>query len=312
MTVHRCSSVVFLAVFVMGFLFGGCATPGTPAHDTGTAPDENFHIYIAFGQSNMQGPGGVEAQDLEGISSRFRVLNVISDIYNGEYRAPGQWYRAVPPLIIPDKNKINWKGLPTGLSPVDYFGRTLTENTQDTVKIGVIAIASGDLALAAFDKTRAFEYYDNGASATAKQGMDRYNRNMYGSIIQMARIAQRDGVIKGIIVHQGESGTGLNNVRWGDLLKTIYNDILSDLGLEPNSIPIIVGQTFNGESGNTDGDLIIAGHFIPNAHTVSSVGCEGRLEPDGISIDNIHFGSAGLRELGRRYAYKMLELVYQD
>ena len=117
------------------------------------------------------------------------------------------------------------------------------------------------------------------------------------------------GVIKGIIVHQGETGVGFKNVRWGDLLKTIYDDILSDLGMEPNSLPILVGQTFGGGSGNTGGDLDAIGDFIPKAHVVSSVGCEGRIEQDG-SIDNVHFGSAGIRELGRRYAHKMLELVY--
>jgi hypothetical protein len=258
----------------------------------------------------MQGPGGVEAMDLEGTSGRFLVLNVIPETYSGEYREAGQWYTAVPPLIIPDKNIINWKGLPTGLSPADYFGRTLAENTPDNIKIGVIAVASGDLALAAFDKTRAMDYYRSGASPTAKQGMDRYNHDMYGHIIRMARIAQQAGVIRGIILHQGETGTGLDGIRWGDLLKTIYDDMLSDLGLAPNSIPIIAGQTFNGGSGRTDGDIDNIGSYIPHAFTVSSAGCEGRLELDGITIDNVHFGSAGLRELGRRYARKMLELNY--
>ena len=302
--------LVFSAILAAGLLLG-CGSINA-AHDGGMAPavpDDNFHVYIAFGQSNMQGPGAIEAQDREGINSRFQVLNVMPDIYNMEFRGEGQWYRAVPPLLIPDRNIINWKGLPTGLSPADYFGRTLVENTPDTVRICVVAIASCDLALAAFDKTRSSHYYHNEASETARQGMDRYSRDMYGAIIRMAKIAQRSGVIRGIIVHQGETGVGLPDVRWGDLLKTIYDDMLADLGLEPNSLPILAGQTFNGGSGRTGGDLNIIGHFIPNAHMISSIGCEGRLEPDG-TIDNIHFGSAGLREIGRRYGYKMLELNY--
>ena len=28
-----------------------------------SAPDPNFHIYLAFGQSNMEGQGTIEAQD---------------------------------------------------------------------------------------------------------------------------------------------------------------------------------------------------------------------------------------------------------
>jgi hypothetical protein len=314
----RCLALAFLIIF---WLFaGGCSTvPGARSQGSEelyTIPegaDPNFHVYIAFGQSNMQGPGGVEAQDKEGVSDRFLILNTLPGVYNGENRAAGQWYKAVPPLIIPDRNRINWKGLPVGLSPVDYFGRTLTENTPDEIRIGVIAIASGDMGLAAFakDNRAVMRYYNGTASDTAKQGMDAYRRRMYERIIEMARLAQKDGVIKGIIVHQGESG--VNNVSgegWGDLLESIYNDMLSDLGLEPNSIPILVGQTFNGGSGRTDGDLRNIDDFIPNAHVISSAGCEGRLEPDGVSIDNIHFGSAGLRELGRRYGAKMLELNY--
>jgi len=304
-------SGIFTAFSIFLLACGGCSN-NSPAK--GHKPNEPVvHIYIAFGQSNMQGPGGIQAQDKTDISGRFQIFNVLPGVYNGENRAEGQWYKAVPPLIIPDKNLINWKGLPTGLSPVDYFGRTLTENTSENITIGVIAAASGDLGLAAFAKDNAvvMAYYNGTASSTAKQGMDNYGKNMYGRIISLAKLAQKDGIIKGIIVHQGESGVNnTSGVGWGALLKTIYNDMLSDLGLKPNSIPILIGQTFNGGSGNTNGELNRVQEFIPKAHVISSAGCAGRLEPDGVSIDNIHFGTEGLRELGKRYGNKMLELTY--
>jgi hypothetical protein len=143
--------------------------------------------------------------------------------------------------------------------------------------------------------------------------MERYDRNIYGAIIETARLAQNTGVIKGIIVHQGESGVGFEGISWTSLLKTIYDDILSDLGLKPNSVPILLGQTFNGGTGLTDGALNADNRIretIPAARVISSEGCAGRLEPDGISIDNIHFGSEGLRELGRRYGQAMLQINY--
>jgi hypothetical protein len=317
-------SGAFWVIMITGLLMGGCSGAGPlkekadditlPPQDDGLPEDpspaeQNFHIYLAIGQSNMQGPGAIEDQDRRGISDRFRVLNVLAETYNGENRAAGQWYKAVPPLIIPDRNLTNYLGLQTGLSPADYFGRHLMENTPETISIGVIAIASGDLALAAFDKTRARDYYDGSASSTAKQGMDKYNKNMYASLIEMARIAQELGVIKGIIVHQGETGAGLTGVGWGDLLKTIYDDILADLGLAANSIPILVGQTYNGGAGKTGGDLNNIRNFIPNAYVISSAGCAGRVGANG-QVDGVHFGSAGLRELGTRYGAKMLELNY--
>ena len=316
---------VFPLVVIFGLLIGGCAgTPkeGAPLLNPDSGVNQNFHIYIAFGQSNMQGPGEIHAQDKEGVSDRFRILNVLPDVYNGEDRAAGQWYKAAPPLVIPDRNEINWLGIKTGLSPADYFGRTLTENTPEHITIGVIVVASGDLALAAFDKARAPDYY-NGAgtvdgrpSATEKQGMDRYQNagyaNIYDAIIQNAKIAQQTGVIKGIIVHQGESGAGFADINWSDLLKTIYDDMLLDLGLAPNSIPMLLGQTWDGGTGRTDNALNSdhrIQHTIPNAWIISSQGCTtGRTGPQ--QPDNTHFGSEDLREFGTRYGQKMLELNY--
>jgi hypothetical protein len=41
---------------------------------------------------------------------------------------------------------------------------------------------------------------------------------------------------------------------------------------------------------------------IPTAHVISSAGCEARR-------DRLHFTPAGYRELGKRYAEKMLTLL---
>ena len=37
------------------------------------APDPNFHIYLAFGQSNMEGQGDIGSQD-KNVDDRFQVL----------------------------------------------------------------------------------------------------------------------------------------------------------------------------------------------------------------------------------------------
>jgi len=311
-----------MLVVMISLLIMGCSTPGSNKKNGVVTEEPNFHVYIAFGQSNMQGPGIIREQDKEGISDRYRILNVVDGRYAGEDRVAGQWYKAVPPLIIPDSNLTHWTGSFTiGLSPADYFGRTLAEKTPEHITIGVVAVASGDLALAAFHQTKADDYYQGiGAvsgrpSDTEMQGMNRYKNagyaNMYDAIIKNAKIAQETGVIKGIIVHQGESGPGLNGVAWTDLLKEIYDDMLSDLGIAPNSIPILLGQTWNGGSGNTGGALAsdsVIKAVLPNAWIISSTGCTGRTGQG--QPDNTHFGSDGLQLLGTRYAEKMLELNY--
>ena len=39
--------------------------------------DPNFHIYLCFGQSNMEGNARIEPQDLEGINSRFKMMAAV-------------------------------------------------------------------------------------------------------------------------------------------------------------------------------------------------------------------------------------------
>jgi len=312
---------VLSVIFIVGLLTGGCAKKPSAAQQS-TPAGEEFHVYIAFGQSNMQGPGEIRPQDKTGISGRWRILNVVADTYAGENRDKGQWYTAVPPLIIPDSGLVNYLGLNIGLGPSDYFGRTLVAGTPEHIKIGVVAVANSDMALAAFHKTKADNYYQGvGAvsgrpSATEMQGMNRYKNvgyaNMYDAIIKNAQIAQQTGVIKGIIAHQGESGVGLSGIAWAAMLKEIYDDMLADLGLAPNSLPILLGQTWNGGSGQTGGALTgnsVIQATIPNAWIISSQGCGGRT--GNRQPDNTHFGSAGLELLGTRYGKKMLELVYK-
>ena len=301
--------------------------------------NSNFHIYIAFGQSNMHGPGAIETVDRENVTDRFKILNVIADTYAGESRAKSQWYKAAPPLIIPDSGLTNYLGIPIGLSPVSNFGWTLTQSPSvpADIAIGVIAVAHGDLGLAAFSKNNSIVqgYYNGSASSTVKQGIERYRAystggngydGLYQAIVQNAKIAQETGVIKGIIVHQGESGIAnsgtISNYTWGAMFKAIYDDLLADLGLEPNSIPIIAGQTYGGQgptstggSGNTEGALasetvLRTATGLSNVHLISSASLPGRTNSQG-QYDYTHFSAEGIRRLGANYANKMIELIYQ-
>ena len=316
---------VLLLIAVIGM--GGCQS-AAPGVDVETAGIDELHVFIAFGQSNMQGPGTIRPQDRAGASDRWLVMNVVAGRYAGVNRTPGRWYRAVPPLIIPDNSLNHWTNTFTiGLGPLDYFGRTLAENTPDNVAIGVIAVAHGDLALASFHRTRAEEYFAPGSggegreanrpSTTERSGWTRYRNagyaSLYDAIIANARIArEQGGIIKGIIFHQGESGRGLTYTTWHEMLREIYDDILADLGLEPNSIPILLGQMWNGGTG--PGGMLNADNriqnYIPNAWVISTAGLtQGRVGRD--QPDNIHFGSADLEGLGKRYAEKILDLIYR-
>ena len=120
----------------------------------------------------------------------------------------------------------------------------------------------------------------------------------------MAKLAQQTGVIKGILLHQGESNT--NDLEWPKRVGKIYGDLIKDLNLEAGKVPLLAGETVNEEQGGATASVntIIAElpAVVPNSYVISSRGCESRP-------DRLHFTPAGYRELGKRYAQKMLELT---
>ncbi|MCU1675669.1 MAG: protein of unknown function acetylesterase, partial [Frankiales bacterium] len=109
----------FLAAFL---LFSASASAQTP--------DPNFYIFVCFGQSNMEGFPGIPPEE-KAVDSRFRTLAAV-DFANMRRKA-GQWYDAVPPLCRDS----------CGLSPVDYFGRTMVANLPKNVRVGVVVVAVG-------------------------------------------------------------------------------------------------------------------------------------------------------------------------
>jgi len=257
-----------------------------------TVFDPNFHIYLCFGQSNMEGNAAIAADDKIGVDERFKVLTVAADDYQHLGRAVGEWNTAIPPLC-------RWN---TGLTPADYFGRTLADSLPDSIKIGVIVVAMGGSGIDAFDKDNYTQYYNN-ADAWQKSLMDIYGGSPYAKIVEMAKLAQQSGVVKGILLHQGETNNG--QADWPLKVKKIYSNLLEDLNIEANSIPLLAGEMLYQNQGGICWGMnsIIAKlpNHIPNSHVISSEGCTG--------TDDFHFTTIGARELGKRYGLQMLSLL---
>jgi lysophospholipase L1-like esterase len=128
--------------------------------------------------------------------------------------------------------------------------------------------------------------------------------NPYAHLVEMAKLAQKDGVIKGILLHQGESNTG--DTLWTEKVRAVYNNLINDLNLNPKSVPLLAGEVVNADQEGVCASMnpIIATlpQKIPNSFVISSSGCtDGR--------DNLHFNAAGYREFGKRYAEKMLSIL---
>ncbi|MBN2425082.1 MAG: T9SS type A sorting domain-containing protein [Calditrichaceae bacterium] len=256
------------------------------------AQDQNFYIYLCFGQSNMEGQGAIETQD-KTVDSRFKVFQALNCSNLG--RSKANWYKAVPPLCQ------CW----SKLSPADYFGRTMAENLPDSITIGVINVSVGGCDIRLFDKDI---YRDYDSTYTQSWFLDKvkdYKGNPYQYLIDLARLAQQDGVIKGILLHQGETNTG--DDKWPSYVKKIYHDMLNDLSLQADSVPLLAGEVLSAEGNCCSSMNTIINTLpdtIPTAHVISSDSCTGQ--------DNAHFDSEGYREMGRRYGQKMLLLMGID
>ena len=257
------------------------------------AQDDNFHIYLCFGQSNMQGATMAEPMDTIPVAG-FEMMSPMDcpDLN----RKMGEWYPATPPLASCN----------AGLSPADYFGRTMAKNAKEGVKIGVINVAVGGCKIELYDK-------DNYKSdvETAPDWMlnwiNEYGGNPYSRLVDLAKKAQKDGVIKGILLHQGESNTG--DTLWPKKVKEVYNNLLKDLDLDPTQTPLLAGELLsedeNGACASMNSIINTLPEVIPNAYVVPSDGCEG-------TPDRLHFSAAGYRKLGKRYADRMLQVLGQE
>ena len=240
----------------------------------------------------MEGFPGIEPQDRTNVDERFRVFAAVD--FPKLDRKKGNWYPAVPPLCRPS----------TGLCPADFFGRTMVANLPKNIRVGVVSVAVGGCKIELFDKDN-YQSFASNAPTWMKGFIRQYDGNPYQHLVDTAKLAQKDGVIKGILLHQGESNTG--DQQWPAKVKGVYANLLKDLDLQAEETPLLAGEVVNADQHGACAAMnpIIDGlpQTIPTAHVISSAGCTA------IPPDHLHFDAAGYRELGRRYAETMLPLL---
>ena len=253
------------------------------------APDPNFHIYLAFGQSNMEGQGTIESKD-KTVDPRFQMLSTI-DNFNG--RKLGTWNDAIPPLA-------NKHG---GLGPTDYFGRTLVEKLDPQIKVGVVVVAVAGCSIVLFDPPVSDSYWSTQAGWFMDIVKD-YGGDPYQRLVDMAKKAKEDGVIKGIIFHQGETDEGDSD--WPNKVKKVYDRLVKDAELDEN-IPFFAGEVpYNGSSKGTNTNIRKLPSKSKNFYLVSAEGL------NDLDMMRIHFSSQGYRDFGKRYAEKVMEVLGDD
>ena len=250
--------------------------------------DENFYIFLCFGQSNMEGNARPEAADLASPGSRFLLMPAVDFPATDQRpeRKMGEWCEASAPLCRAN----------TGLTPADWFGRTLVASLPENIKIGVIHVAIGGIDIKGFLPDSIPSYVEKKAPGWMKGMLAAYDNDPYKRLVTLAKKAQKDGVIKGILMHQGETNTG--DPKWAGMVKQVYENLCGDLQLKPEEVNLYVGNIVQA-----DGKGVCIGckkqidelpQTIHTCQVISSDGCTN-------GPDRLHFDAAGYRELGCRY-----------
>ena len=187
-----------------------------------------------------------------------------------------EWISAVDPISF-DKTI-------AGVSLGRTFGIEMAKVNKE-LKIGLIPCAVGG--------TRIRRWQQQG--------------DLYQKALKRAKIAQKDGVIKGILWHQGEGDSGKKETAkiYETQLHAMITAWRKDLAGE--NIPVVVGelgQFFKRAKfkDTVDAALKALPGKVRHAAWVSAEG----LDHKG---DKAHFNAAGYRELGKRYAAKMQALL---
>jgi len=256
---------------------GGAGAGGLGGAAGAAGAESKFLVFLLLGQSNMEGAPQPQAQD-QVEDPRIKVL-AYEDCarVNREY---GKWYPASPPLHSCDG----------GVGPGDYFAKTLIESLPADYTIGLVPCAVNGAPIDLFRKGVARTGYD--------LPPDNHWETGYEWIISRAEEAQKTGVIRGILFHQGESNA--NQSDWVGKVQGLVTDLRTDLAL--GDVPFLAGELYYDGCCMAHNTLVgQLATSITNAHVISASGLNG--------TDQYHFDLAGQRLLGTRYGEKMREVL---
>ena len=245
--------------------------PTTVEHVHQLPQADNLWVFLLTGQSNMAGRGFVEPQDT--ISSK-RILTIDKT---------GQWIYAKEPLHFYEPKMA---GLDCGIS----FGRQLLEAVPNNVTIAILPCAVGGSSI---------EQWLNDETHRDVQLLSNFKNKV--------DIAKKQGTIKGILWHQGESDANEKRIpNYVENLEKLTKQFRQIVGND--SLPIILGQLGRYAEPNKKRqqwraiNKIIRNYARKNAYTdvISSKG----LNEKG---DKVHFDGASQREMGKRFATQFLK-----
>lgn len=233
-------------------------------------PAKKMDLYLLIGQSNMAGRGKVDAESKK-THPRVFMLN-----------KKGEWVPATDPLHF-DKSI-------AGVGPGLSFGKAMAEADPEKV-IGLIPCAAGGSPLEVWKKGGYWK---------------QTNSKPYEDALRRVAMATKQGTLKGILWHQGESDSreGRSST-YGKRLAEMFTRLRGDI--DAKDVPILVGgmsdpfMKRNPHAKTVNEALRDLPTLVKKTAYVSA-------EKLTLKSDNVHFDTKSERELGQRYAKAMLHL----
>ncbi|MFH6604002.1 sialate O-acetylesterase [Maribacter algicola] len=233
-------------------------------------PDqEEISVYIMAGQSNMAGRGLVAPKDTIP-HERLLTTNAKEQLILA--KEPLHWYE--PPRT----------GLDCGLS----FGRSLLDgNPNEYILVLPTAIGGSSIQQWIND-------------------LEHHDVPLLSNFKNMVRFGKKYGTIKGIIWHQGESDTLKDEdlEKYPERLSVLFQKFRTIIGND--SLPIVLGElgSFNKHNARWQ-QINKAIHDYTKTDPFSAYIKTQDLQHKG---DSIHFDANGQREMGKRFAKKIMAL----
>ena len=230
---------------------------------------ENVWVFIMAGQSNMAGRGIVEPEDTV---SNKRIFSINKD---------GQIIIAKEPIHFYEPERT---GLDCGLS----FAKTLIKKFPDSISILIIPTAVG------------------GSSIRQWLGDSVYREvKLFSNFLAKVEIAKQNGIIKGILWHQGESDANEKDIPFHKgRLGLLFSKFRAAIG--NNELPVLLGELGSFSENPVNFNLINkAIHDYAAEDKNSAVISTKDLKDKG---DHLHFNSKGQRTMGKRFAKAYLDM----
>lgn len=241
-----------------------------------------YDVFLLIGQSNMAGRGAMMPGD--------------TSVLEGVWVLDGQ---GVP---VPARNPLNGHSSVRkemrmqGISPGTAFGTTLAAKTGRKILLVVNALGGSDIESWMKDSPVIKDKYSIGYDTL----------RLYSEAVRRTRLAMKYGKLRGILWHQGESNAGRPR-EYPIYLKRLATDLRKDLNAK--TVPFIASELgYWIPSHERFNEMIrTIGTFIPDSDYVSARDA-GYL----VNTEDPHFSREGQFLLGRRYAEKILKMVYGE